>query len=242
MPPRIPLIPALRRGLSLAKSSPAPLSTTAAAQAVQPRSRDSAASILSIDRNPNPNPNSYANPNTTGSGDLNLKDMYRQVRMPQRRPSTGEQQNQRQAVEGELRQGQTQADYLRQMPRRWRAGDVYAPHDLSPSEMTKWRKATIPQQDAVDFLGIRPLDMYRNFSMISEFITPHGRIKRAKETGLRPVNQRKMAKAIRRAIGLGLHPSVHKHPEILKLEPDRMRALTTSGTVNTSSFGSTVQY
>ncbi len=43
-----------------------------------------------------------------------------------------------------------------------------------------------------------------------------GRIQHSKETGLRPVNQRKMAKAIRRAIGMGLHPSVHKHPEIIR--------------------------
>lgn len=58
----------------------------------------------------------------------------------------------------------------------------------------------------------------QNFSFISEYITAHGRIKKADHTGLRPVNQRKVAKAIRRAIGLGLHPSVHKHPEILKRE------------------------
>lgn len=45
-----------------------------------------------------------------------------------------------------------------------------------------------------------------------------GRIKHSSETGLRPVNQRKIAKAIRRAIGLGLMPSVHKHPEILDAE------------------------
>lgn len=43
-----------------------------------------------------------------------------------------------------------------------------------------------------------------------------GRIKHSSETGLRPVNQRKMAKAVRRAVGMGLHPSVHKHPEILR--------------------------
>ena len=42
-----------------------------------------------------------------------------------------------------------------------------------------------------------------------------GTIKHNLETGLRPVNQRKMAKAIRRAIGMGLHPSVHLHPELL---------------------------
>jgi small subunit ribosomal protein S18 len=57
----------------------------------------------------------------------------------------------------------------------------------------------------------------QNFSLISEFMTSMGRIKHSSETGLRPVNQRKMAKAIRRAVGMGLHPSVHKHPEILRL-------------------------
>lgn len=50
---------------------------------------------------------------------------------------------------------------------------------------------------------------------MSEFMTSMGRIKHSKETGLRPVNQRKMAKAIRRAIGMGIHPSTHKHPMIL---------------------------
>jgi small subunit ribosomal protein S18 len=49
-------------------------------------------------------------------------------------------------------------------------------------------------------------------------MTPFGRIKRRDQTGLRPVNQRKLAKAIRRSIGLGLHPSVHRHPELLMRE------------------------
>jgi len=48
-------------------------------------------------------------------------------------------------------------------------------------------------------------------------MTPMGRIMHSKDTGLRPVNQRRMAKAIRRAIGTGIHPSVHRHPEILGL-------------------------
>jgi small subunit ribosomal protein S18 len=53
---------------------------------------------------------------------------------------------------------------------------------------------------------------------MSEYITPMGRIKHRKVTGLRPVNQRKIAKAIRRAVGVGLMPSVHRHPEILAKE------------------------
>lgn len=52
--------------------------------------------------------------------------------------------------------------------------------------------------------------------MISEFVTPLGQIKHSEMTGLRPRNQRRMAKAIRRAIGMGIHPSVHHHPELLK--------------------------
>jgi small subunit ribosomal protein S18 len=57
---------------------------------------------------------------------------------------------------------------------------------------------------------------------MSEYMTEMGRIKPATETGLRPVNQRKMAKAIRRAIGVRLMPSVHRHPEIL-MAADRRR-------------------
>jgi len=45
-----------------------------------------------------------------------------------------------------------------------------------------------------------------------------GRIRHRKDTGLRAVNQRKIAKAIRRAVGMGLLPSVHKHPEMLEAE------------------------
>jgi small subunit ribosomal protein S18 len=42
-----------------------------------------------------------------------------------------------------------------------------------------------------------------------------GRIKHRNQTNLRPVNQRRIAKAIRRAIGIGLMPSVHRHPIVL---------------------------
>lgn len=55
----------------------------------------------------------------------------------------------------------------------------------------------------------------QNFAMVSEFMSPQGRILHNRVTGLRPVNQRKIAKAVRRAIGMGIHPSTHKHPEII---------------------------
>ncbi|KAJ4306200.1 hypothetical protein N0V88_000996 [Collariella sp. IMI 366227] len=107
-------------------------------------------------------------------------------------------------------------NYMRQMPRRWKTGDVYAPRDLSPAEMGKWRRANPPKQDILDVLGVNPVDNYKNFALISGFMSPMGRIQHSSFTGLRPVNQRKMAKAVRRAVGMGLHPSVHHHPEILR--------------------------
>ncbi|TLS27333.1 hypothetical protein PpBr36_04687 [Pyricularia pennisetigena] len=116
----------------------------------------------------------------------------------------------------QLRKNQVASNYLRQSPRRWNQGELYSPHDLSPEELSRFRKPTRPKFDVIDVLGINPLDEYQNFSMISEFMTPMGRIKHSKETCLRPVNQRKIAKAIRRAVGLGLHPSVHHHPELLR--------------------------
>jgi small subunit ribosomal protein S18 len=56
---------------------------------------------------------------------------------------------------------------------------------------------------------------------MSEYMTPMGRIKHSNETGLRPVNQRRIARAIRRSIGMGIMPSVHRHPEILHMENER---------------------
>jgi len=107
------------------------------------------------------------------------------------------------------------------MTRRWNAGDVYAPHDLSGVEMSKWKQIQQkgrPKRDVFDILRINPVEHYKNFAMMSEYMTDMGRIKSAGDTGLRPKNQRKIAKAVRRAIGLGLMPSVHRHPEILRRE------------------------
>ncbi|KAF2230492.1 ribosomal protein S18 [Viridothelium virens] len=102
------------------------------------------------------------------------------------------------------------------MHRRWRRGDVYAPHDLSSVEMSKWKaKRGTPRRDVFDELGIDPRNEYKNFALLGEFMTETGRIKHSNATGLRPRNQRRLAKAIRRAIGIGIMPSVHKHPELL---------------------------
>ncbi|KAK3672156.1 hypothetical protein LTR78_007909 [Recurvomyces mirabilis] len=119
----------------------------------------------------------------------------------------------------------TRRELEQQIPRRFRPGDIYAPHDLSGVEMSKWkrlrRKPRVPShgRDVLDQLGIDPRKEYKNFSMMNEYVTEMGRIKHRNDTGLRPVNQRRMAKAVRRAIGSGvLMPSVYKHPELIKAE------------------------
>jgi small subunit ribosomal protein S18 len=66
----------------------------------------------------------------------------------------------------------------------------------------------------------------QNFSIMSEYMTPMGRIKHSNETGLRPANQRRIARAIRRSIGMGIMPSVHRHPEILYKQMERNEQLS----------------
>lgn len=49
----------------------------------------------------------------------------------------------------------------RQVGRKWKAGDVYAPHDLSPVESRKWKARRGPSRDVFDALGINPLNEYK---------------------------------------------------------------------------------
>lgn len=72
-----------------------------------------------------------------------------------------------------------------------------------------------------DIMGWEADDWIQNFAMLSEYVTPMGRIMHSNDTGLRSRNQRKIAKAIRRAVGMGFMPSVHRHPEILMKESTR---------------------
>lgn len=52
-------------------------------------------------------------------------------------------------------------EYTRQLTRKWKAGDVYAPHDLSRQEMTKWKQPRQPTKDILDMVGLSPLDEYK---------------------------------------------------------------------------------
>ena len=64
-------------------------------------------------------------------------------------------------------------DLARQQTRRWKVGDVYAPHDLSSVEMQKWKRRIRPGDllglkgkrrewgDTFDALAIDPIREYK---------------------------------------------------------------------------------
>lgn len=53
----------------------------------------------------------------------------------------------------------------RYQTRNFKAGDVYAPHDLSLVQMKKWGRRKSPGSDAFDALNLNPLDMYKVSSL-----------------------------------------------------------------------------
>lgn len=69
----------------------------------------------------------------------------------------------------------------RQITRRWRAGDVYAPHDLSAAEMTKWKRRERPTRDVFDVLDFNPMDHYSVCFLLQHAIF---RVETGRETGL----------------------------------------------------------
>lgn len=76
----------------------------------------------------------------------------------------------------------------------------------------------VQRRDLFKLLKVDPIVFYKNFNLLKDFQTSHGRIKHRSVTGLSNVHQRKVAKAIRRAVGIGLLPSVHRHPVVLAQE------------------------
>ncbi|KAK6528054.1 hypothetical protein TWF281_009311 [Arthrobotrys megalospora] len=110
-----------------------------------------------------------------------------------------------------------------------------SPKDLSFEEYQKYnfQRRTRIKEDVFEVLKEDPLSYYKNFNLLKDFMTTAGRIKHRSITGLSNTNQRKVSKAIRRAIGIGLLPSVYRHPSLLIQEqrvsqegykPDRDRS------------------
>lgn len=48
-------------------------------------------------------------------------------------------------------------ELTKQIHRRWRVGDVYAPHDLTGIEMAKWKKRGKVTRDVFDIVAFDPI-------------------------------------------------------------------------------------
>ncbi|KAJ2905517.1 ribosomal protein S18 [Zalerion maritima] len=130
---------------------------------------------------------------------------------------------------------QLSSEIMGLMGLKLKAGDVYSPQDLTPAEMRHYLGSKAlnrgkPTSDEIEDSGIRPQDMYRNFTLIAKWRTSAGRIQHSDITGYKPVNQRRVAKAVRRAIGLGLVPSTHDHPMRLARSLMPLSRLTSGAT------------
>jgi small subunit ribosomal protein S18 len=102
----------------------------------------------------------------------------------------------------ELRFAAVTDNYMRQMPRRWKTGDVYAPRDLSPTEMDKWRQARPPETDVVDMFGFNPLDNYKVRAFLSNADEKRTKKKRRGEKLTKPPPPRAELRA---------HLGIHDH-------------------------------
>ncbi|KAF4989767.1 hypothetical protein FGRMN_8918 [Fusarium graminum] len=207
-----PLLPTPSTASAMARSVIRPFSTTAvAAREYNPPAgthNNRLANLNNNSQNKNSNNRGRAGGYARGDAAARLLDRYK---------SRANSYSMEKAQQMDFLKNQKMSnDFLKQMPRRWQAGDVYSPHDLSPVEMQKWRKKSVRNNDVIDALGISPLDMYKNFSLIEHFTSSSGMINHSNLTRLRPVNQRKVAKMVRRVQGMGIYPSVHAHPEMLR--------------------------
>lgn len=175
MPPRLSLQPLARQCRSCLSQLTASFSTTAPVAArTYPSSETSRASydqditntsshfavrnlsnptssVLSLDNDGTPRSPRQPLDATDRVRNLLADSEARRQRMTDRKKSTLER----------MRAKKTSEDYARQMTRRWRPGDVYAPHDLSPQEMIKWKQLQRPKKDVLDLLGLNPLDEYK---------------------------------------------------------------------------------
>jgi small subunit ribosomal protein S18 len=59
-----------------------------------------------------------------------------------------------------MRALQVSNDYMSQMQRRWKSGDVYGPRDLSRYEARMWGMRRFRKVDVLDVLGVNPKDNY----------------------------------------------------------------------------------
>ncbi|CAO3596187.1 unnamed protein product [Absidia cylindrospora] len=97
------------------------------------------------------------------------------------------------------------------------AGDIYHPQDLNDAryqdQLRRRRgRPSTATEDPFDVLGLDPLHEYKNYRLLSHFVSDMGKILPREKTGLTAKNQRKLAKAVKRARAMGIMSSTSKAP------------------------------
>ncbi|KAL0078838.1 ribosomal protein S18 [Phycomyces blakesleeanus] len=97
-----------------------------------------------------------------------------------------------------------------------RVGDTYHPEDLNDTryqESLRQRRGrpVTPAVDPFDALGLDPLHEYKNFRLLSHFVSDMGKILPRTQTGVSAKNQRKLAHAVKRARAMGLMSCTSKY-------------------------------
>ncbi|RKP07364.1 ribosomal protein S18 [Thamnocephalis sphaerospora] len=92
------------------------------------------------------------------------------------------------------------------------AAQTYAPHDLNEEthELYRGKVRNQPQSDPFQQLGLNPLHEYKNTVILSRYVSALGRIAPRANSGLTRKNQRRLAKAIKRARAMGLMPYTYR--------------------------------
>ncbi|KAI7823388.1 hypothetical protein BC939DRAFT_451969, partial [Gamsiella multidivaricata] len=94
--------------------------------------------------------------------------------------------------------GSVATDQARLSRGNFRKGDIYKPSDLNDSKTITYARPPKPV-DELKILKVNPVVEYKNATLLSHYITPLGRLMSREQTGLSAKNQRRVAKAVRRA-------------------------------------------
>ncbi|KAH3671396.1 hypothetical protein WICMUC_004693 [Wickerhamomyces mucosus] len=102
---------------------------------------------------------------------------------------------------------------------RFSKGQIYDPFDFSIAKINLERK--FAKQDSKNNIGIfdrkrlNPLNFYTNPIELSKYLTTTGRIQPRDVTKLSVKNQKRLAKAVKRARSVGFLSSVHRDVSLL---------------------------
>lgn len=114
----------------------------------------------------------------------------------------------------------TDVKLIASVTRQFTPGTLYDPFDFSMAKIRLERKQYRESQSmrAFDEKKLNPLDFYLEPGFLSQYVSSTGRIVPREVTKLSVKNQKRLAKAIKRAVAAGLMSSVHPAPQKLVLK------------------------